>query len=183
MSENEAKKYMQIEKECINRDCDRNCAQCDIVQQVDDLNSAYDAAINALEEIQQYRTLEKRLLDMFGGSLTLEAAVDSLELALKEPDSPHPMNARILTYKESADWDAYRAIGTLEECREAMEKQAGKLTVDEAKVIAAKAICIGCGYLDDCKCNYKGSNCGVSQPMLQSVMKAFDDLNRREGER
>lgn len=73
MSENEAKKYMQIEKECINRDCDRNCAKCDIVQKVGDLNSAYDTAINALEEIQKYR-----------------------------------------------------AIGTLEECRAAVEKQTAK---------------------------------------------------------
>lgn len=57
MTENEAVKYIQIEKECINRDCDRNCAKCDIVQEVDDLNSAYDAAIKALEEVRQYRTI------------------------------------------------------------------------------------------------------------------------------
>lgn len=194
MSESEAKEKLQAYIKCqesqepadVLEQCDKECDYCELCYAqglYEEHKEAVQMAINALEEIQQYRTLEKRLLDMFGGSLTLEAAVDSLELALKEPDSPHPMNARILTYKESADWDAYRAIGTLEECREAMEKQAGKLTVDEAKVIAAKAICIGCGYLDDCKCNYKGSNCGVSQPMLQSVMKAFDDLNRREGER
>lgn len=57
MTENEAVKYMRIEKECINRDCDRNCAKCDIVQEVDDLNSAYDAAIKALEEVQQYQAI------------------------------------------------------------------------------------------------------------------------------
>lgn len=49
MTESEAKKYMLIEKECINRDCDRDCANCDIVQNVEDLNNAYDVAINALE--------------------------------------------------------------------------------------------------------------------------------------
>lgn len=57
MTENEAVKYIQIEKECINRDCDRNCAKCDIVQEVDDLNSAYDAAIKSLEEVQQYKAI------------------------------------------------------------------------------------------------------------------------------
>ena len=57
MTENEAVKYMQIEKECINRDCDRNCAKCDIVQEVDDLNSAYDSAIKALEDVQQYQAI------------------------------------------------------------------------------------------------------------------------------
>lgn len=57
MTENEAKTFLKIEKECINRNCDRNCAQCELVQKVEDLNSAYDAAINALEELQQYRAI------------------------------------------------------------------------------------------------------------------------------
>lgn len=48
MTESESKKYMLIEKECINRDCNRDCANCDIVQDVEDLNNAYDVAINAL---------------------------------------------------------------------------------------------------------------------------------------
>ena len=69
-----------------------------------------------VEELQQYRALEERLTDMFDGSLTLEMVVDELEQQLREPDSPHPVNARILTHKESADWDAYCAIGTPEEC-------------------------------------------------------------------
>ena len=67
-------------------------------------------------EVQQYRILEKHLSDMFGGSLSLKMCVDELERILTEPDSPHPMNAKILTYQEAADWEAYRAIGTPEEC-------------------------------------------------------------------
>ena len=57
MTENEAKSFMLIEKECINRDCNRDCAKCDIVQEVDNLNNAYDMAIKALEEVQQYRQI------------------------------------------------------------------------------------------------------------------------------
>ena len=57
MTENEAKLFLEIEKECIHRNCDRNCAQCDIVQKIEDLNSAYDVAIKALKEVQQYRTI------------------------------------------------------------------------------------------------------------------------------
>lgn len=202
---------------------------------------ACNVAIEALTNIQQHRALEKRLTDMFGGELSLEDVTDELERYLKEPDNPHPINAKILTYKEAADWYAYRAIGTpedflkmmtdrgfskenlaqincnlmllkeytaigtpeelqdmkndyaealsdwrqyrkigtLEECRVAMEKQNETLTVDEAKTIAAKAICIGCGYLAGCKCNYNGGNCMVSKPMLESVSKSFDDWNRR----
>lgn len=82
---------------------------------------AFDTAIQALEEVQQYRALEKHLSDMFGGSLSLKMCVDELERILTEPDSPHPMNAKILTYQEAADWEAYRAIGTPEECRKSVD--------------------------------------------------------------
>lgn len=86
-------------------------------------------------------------------------------------------------HEQLAEWleelKQYRAIGTVEECRAAMEKQTETLTVDKAKTIAAKAICIGCEYLTDCKCDYNGSNCMVSKPMLESVLKSFDDWNRR----
>lgn len=82
------------------------------------------------EKLKRYEDAEERLADMFGGSLTLEMVVDELEQQSKEPDSPHPINARILTHKESADWDAYRAIGTPEECRAAMEKQTAKQIID-----------------------------------------------------
>ena len=57
MTENEAKAFLEIEKQCINRNCDRNCEKCDIVQKVEDLNSAYGTAIKALEEVQQYREI------------------------------------------------------------------------------------------------------------------------------
>ena len=83
-----------------------------------------DEYIEELEaEVEPYRALEKRLTDMFGGELSLETVVDELERYLKEPDNAHPINAKILTYEDAAAWDAYRAIGTPEECQAAMEKQ------------------------------------------------------------
>lgn len=85
-----------------------------------------EVAIKALEDVQQYRALEKRITDMFGGELSLEDVTDELERYLKEPDNAHPINAKILTYEDAAAWDAYRAIGTPEECRVAMEKQTAK---------------------------------------------------------
>lgn len=48
--------------------------------------------------------------------------------------------------------------------------------IDEAIEASAKAICVGCGYLDGYKCTYKGCNCGVSKPMLESVVKALEQL-------
>ena len=79
-----------------------------------------EVAIKALEEVQQYLALEKRITDMFGGELSLEDVTDELERYLKEPGNPHPINAKILTYEEAADWDAYRAIGTSEECKKSV---------------------------------------------------------------
>ena len=55
---------------------------------------------------------------MFGGELSLEDVTDELERYLKEPDNPHPINAKILTYEDAAAWDAYHAIGTPEELQE-----------------------------------------------------------------
>ena len=75
-----------------------------------------EVAIKALEDVQQYRALEKRLTDMFGGELSLEDVTDELERYLEEPGNPHPVNAKILTYEDAAAWDAYRTIGTPEEC-------------------------------------------------------------------
>lgn len=96
MTENEAVKYMQIEKECINRDFDRNCAKCDIVQEVDDLNSAYDAAIKALEEVQQYQaigtheecqTAMELYKEMHKRKFTLKSLLESREKQTpKKPD-------------------------------------------------------------------------------------------------
>lgn len=83
-----------------------------------------DEYIEELEaEVEPYRALEKRLTDMFGGELSLETVVDELERQLKEPDNPHPINAKILTYEDAAAWDAYRAIGTPEELQKAEKEE------------------------------------------------------------
>ena len=50
MDKNEVIKYLKIERECISRDCDRNCGECDLVQEQDVLLEAYNSAIALLEE-------------------------------------------------------------------------------------------------------------------------------------
>lgn len=63
-----------------------------------------DEYIEELEaEVEPYRALEKRLTDMFGGELSLEDIIDELERQLKEPGSPHPVNAKILTYEDAEE--------------------------------------------------------------------------------
>ena len=48
MEKTEVIKYLEIERECISRDCDRNCGYCDLVQERDVLLDAYDSAIALL---------------------------------------------------------------------------------------------------------------------------------------
>ena len=81
-----------------------------------------EEAESLLRDIQEYRNLSDRVRSMFGDAATLKDVVDSLERKVLEPEKPDPVNARILTYEESAMWDAYRAIGTPEKCREAVER-------------------------------------------------------------
>ena len=41
---------LQIERECVSRDCDRDCWKCDLVQDRDWLLSVYDGALKLLKE-------------------------------------------------------------------------------------------------------------------------------------
>ena len=51
-------KGLQIERECVSRDCDRDCGKCDLVQDRDWLLSVYDDAI-ALLKAQEPRVLTR----------------------------------------------------------------------------------------------------------------------------
>ena len=49
MEKTEVIKYLKIERECISRDCDRNCGACDLVQEQETLLDAYNSVIALLE--------------------------------------------------------------------------------------------------------------------------------------
>lgn len=99
----------------------------------EDFEKSFELAIKALEEIQQYRALEKRLEEMFGGQLPLSEYVDRLEEALSESDKPNTVNARILTYEDADKWERYKALGTVEECETAIEKYKTNKSSDEKR--------------------------------------------------
>lgn len=86
-------------RECVfdQMHCERLAAYEDLeitAEQVQEMDKAYT---ELCVELGKYKRLEKRLEEMFGGKLSLEKVVDDLERSLKEANSPHPMNARILT--------------------------------------------------------------------------------------
>jgi len=42
--------FLKIERECVSRECDRNCGACDLVQDQNTLLSAFDCAIDFMEK-------------------------------------------------------------------------------------------------------------------------------------
>ena len=93
-----------------------------------------DIAIKALEDIQKYRKMEKQLEAVYGecdGLLeeTITYAVKEAVAVMEQHngvDFGHPTKSRILTDEDVDKWEAYKAIGTQEECRTAVEKQKAK---------------------------------------------------------
>ncbi len=51
MTKQEVLTGLHIERECVSRDCNRDCANCDLVQERDWLLKVYDNAIRMLEEL------------------------------------------------------------------------------------------------------------------------------------
>ena len=89
-----------------------------------DYTVAFETAIKALEEIQQYREMNRKLRETYGDcDGLLKTAVEGL-CKHSGVDIGNPKKSRLLT-----DEDAYRELGTVEECREATEKQKAKKCV------------------------------------------------------
>lgn len=74
---------IQTEKECVIRQqCDRNCGRCDLVMQAEDILSAYDAAIAALQEKKHNDELRKN-----GRLVELPCAVNDILYTLVSTES------------------------------------------------------------------------------------------------
>lgn len=79
-------------------------------------------AIKALEEVEQYREMEERLKKVYGDCPDLlETVITHLERH-ESIDIPEPIfKARLLTDGEVDKWETYKAAGTPEECKKAVE--------------------------------------------------------------
>lgn len=63
MTVEEAIKVLEREKQCVQRDCDRECLHCDLVMQAEDILTAYDFSIAAILEHQAAGRNEPLTLD------------------------------------------------------------------------------------------------------------------------
>ena len=54
-----AAELLAIERECVARECDRNCAVCELVQEQDELIGMYDRVISFLENLIHMEGIEE----------------------------------------------------------------------------------------------------------------------------
>ena len=105
-----------------------------------DVGIVIDLAIKALEEIQQYRAIEKELKERYHANVDIPLLMQHFIETIFEGEKH--VGFCILTNEDRDAWDAYRALGTVEECRAAVEKQ------KSFKPVTKKLVC-GVGR---CKC-------------------------------
>ena len=108
---------------------------------------ALSMAITALKEIQQYREMDKKLREAYGDCDGLLAiAVEGL-CKHSGINIGEPIKARLLTDENVDKWDAYREIGTVEECREAVDKKNAKKCVIDSCPDHTHYKCPSCGKI------------------------------------
>ena len=95
---------------------------------------ACDIAIDAFEKSYHYRVMERRLKAVYGDCDNLLETVVEGFCRHSGVDIGTPVKSRLLRDEDVDKWDAYRAIGTVEECREAREKQIPKKPKDSLKI-------------------------------------------------
>ena len=83
--------------------------------------NAYAMAINALEEVQKYRKIEKDLKERYHANVDIPLLMHHFIETVFEGEKHEGFC--LLTNEDAKVWEEYKAIGTPEECRTAVEKQ------------------------------------------------------------
>ena len=86
--------------------------------------NAYAMAINALEEVQKYRKIEKDLKERYHANVDIPLLMHHFIETVYEGEKHEGFC--LLTNEDAKVWEEYKAIGTPEECRTAVEKQTAK---------------------------------------------------------
>lgn len=121
MTENEAKDILNEIMEL-----DDSMAQYNLTYM-----KAMEVAIKALGEVQQYRKYKNKFREIYGDCEdALDVMLDLLtKYEMPELNGKADYKLRLLTDKDADKWDAYRTIGTPEECRAWKEKQNAKKVI------------------------------------------------------
>lgn len=85
---------------------------------------AYSMAMAALEEIQQYREIEREIKEQYHSNVDIKILMRYFIETIFKGEKHEGFY--ILTNEDAKEWDEYQLIGTVEECREARERQIPK---------------------------------------------------------
>ena len=133
MTENEAIEELQTAIE-LAKMCTQNFERKREIQ-------GYEMAIKALEEVQQYRAIEKNLKERYHANVDIPLLMQHfIETVFK--GEKHE-GFCILTNEDKEAWEEYKTIGTPEECRAWKEKQ----TAIPREIIEGKYFCPKCHNL------------------------------------
>lgn len=150
---------------------------------------AHKLAINALEEVQQYRTLEKELKEVYHANVDIPALMHFFIETIFKGEKHEGFC--ILTNEDAAQWEQYRAIGTPEELQ--TMKEHGGFTGVELANIAAMQMKLkeyeAIGAPGECRVavekqkakkpvTYKGTNiadCPICGATVRGISKHFGD--------
>lgn len=91
--------------------------------------NAYAMAINALEEVQKYRKIEKDLKERYHANVDIPLLMHHFIETVFEGEKHEGFC--LLTKEDAKVWEEYKAIGTPEECRTAVEKQTARKGIRE----------------------------------------------------
>lgn len=110
-------------------------------------------AINALEEVQKYRKNEKDLKERYHANVDIPLLMHHFIETVFEGEKHEEFC--LLTNEDAKVWEEYKAIGTPEECRAAVEMQ----TAIPRELIEGKYFCPKCHnlmpYPGYCGCGQK----------------------------
>lgn len=118
MTENEAIKELKFDCNELGKaiPCDTSWGKS--------FENAYAMAINALEEVQKYRKIEKDLKERYHANVDIPLLMHHFIETVFEGEKHEGFC--LLTNEDAKVWEEYKAIGTPEECRTAVEKQTAK---------------------------------------------------------
>lgn len=123
MTEKEA---LEISKHCLGVQAEQEvCEECPVYHIGHcGCKEVSQYAIKALKKAQEYQKLEEELQEIYGDCEDFLPKITKIIIERKNDICPEEIKkARILTNEDAEKWEAYKKIGTVEECREAVEKQ------------------------------------------------------------
>lgn len=123
MTENEAIEELKYDCNELGKaiPCDTSCGKS--------FENAYAMAINALEEVQKYRKIEKDLKERYHANVDIPLLMHHFIETVFEGEKHEGFC--LLTNEDAKVWEEYKAIGTPEECRTAVEKQTARKGIRE----------------------------------------------------